>query len=85
MTQDVFNSYGLHVLSADAYLGSDSIARLLAHNIEYIEIERSEETAASVTLSTIPSYPSVQISYDASLAGLNLLFSQALDEGRIEP
>ncbi|MDF2938580.1 MAG: family phosphohydrolase, partial [Paenibacillaceae bacterium] len=32
-----------------------------------------------------PSYPSVQISYDASLAGLNLLFSQALDEGRIEP
>ncbi len=84
LIQDVFNSYGLHVLSADAYLGSDSIARLLAHNIEYIEIERSEESAASVTLSTLPTYPSVQISYDASLAGLNLLFTQALGEGRIE-
>lgn len=84
LVQDVFNSYGLHVLSADAYLGSDSIARLLAHNIEYIEIERSGESSADVTLSMIPSYPSVQISYDASLAGLSLLFNQALGEGHIE-
>lgn len=84
MTQDVFNSYGLHVLSADARLGRDSIARLLAHNIEYIEIERSQDAAAGVPLPTITSYPSVQISYDASLAGLDILFNQALEEGRIE-
>lgn len=85
LIQDVFNSYGLHVLSADAFLGSDSIARLLAHNIEYIEVERSEVAAASVTPSMIPSYPSAQISYDASLAGLNLLFGQAVEDGSIEP
>lgn len=85
LAQDVFNSYGLHVLSADVHLGSESIAKLLAHNIEYIDIVRADEAAASVTPSMIPSYPSVQISYDASVAGLNLLFGQALEQGRIEP
>lgn len=90
LSQDVFNSYGLHVLSAQTVLEQSSISKLLSHNIDYVEIRREQaaspsasDTSATDRLQEL--YPSLQETYNTSLDTIGVLFQQALSEGKIEP
>lgn len=84
LTKDIFNSFGLHVLSAGTVLDNESVTRLICHNIDYVEIERSlpQREDASVQPGLAPA---ILLSYDASIAGMNYMFQQALIEGKIDP
>ncbi len=41
LDEDVFNHYGLHVLSKGTVLGEKEITRLLQHQIDYVKVDRS--------------------------------------------
>jgi HD-GYP domain-containing protein (c-di-GMP phosphodiesterase class II) len=84
LLKDIFNNYGLHVLSSSTVLDGESITKLLCHNIDYVDIERiiPDRIAGD---SVLQSNRIVQMSFDASLAGVNSLFEQALSEGKIDP
>lgn len=85
LIQDVFNGYGLHVLSSETILEGDSISKLLCHNIDYVDIERFIPTTASAKTDDVYRNSITRLSYEASLAGVSSLFDQALSEGKIDP
>jgi putative nucleotidyltransferase with HDIG domain len=85
LSKDIFNSYGLHVLSAQTVLDRESITKLLSHNIDYIDIERAEPRP-DTSGSTLASFaaPTAQDTYSAGMTGVSLLFNQALADGKID-
>lgn len=89
VNQAIFNSYGLHVLSAQTVLDKDSIAKLLSHSIDYIDIDRSPTPDAHSGPATSGNHLepalTVKATYETGMAGVNLLFQQALAEGKIDP
>jgi len=86
LSEDVFNAYGLHVLSKGTLLNEKEISRIFQHQIDYIEIDwRSSGTEPS-TESTDPvqAYnPLLRPLYQDAVAGAEQLFEKALAEGRI--
>jgi hypothetical protein len=42
LTEDAFNSYGLHILSEARILNKDDIDKLINHEIDYVEISSSD-------------------------------------------
>lgn len=40
LLEDVFNSYGLHILSKDIVMTSKEISRLLQHQIDYVSVKK---------------------------------------------
>lgn len=90
LTKDIFNSYGLHVLSEETVLDRASITKLLSHSIDYVDIDRPDRVSGSdrdtiMGSSSQAPAPSVQVSFAAGMAGVNLLFEQALSDGKIDP
>jgi len=89
LSEDVFNSYGLHVLSKGTPLNEKEISRMFQHQIDYIEIDRRPDAnAASVDSSpnpeAVPGYnPLLRPLYHDAVAGAEQLFEKALIEGRI--
>lgn len=87
LTKDVFNTYGLHVLSAQTVLSSESIAKLLSHHIDYVDAEHT----ASLSVPSSPDSNSggdsltVQVAFETSIAGVKMLFEQSLVESKIDP
>lgn len=81
LSKDIFNSYGLYVLSAQTVLDTDSISKLFAHGVDFIDVERADPAVSAGA----PPAPSVQNSYDAGMAGAAFVFQQALQEGKVEP
>ncbi|WP_035119388.1 HD-GYP domain-containing protein [Cohnella panacarvi] len=81
LTEDIFNSFGLHVLSKGTMLNEKELSRLYQHQIDFLEIEprsglssEPENTAYNPLLR--PLY------YDA-VAGAEQLFERALSDGKI--
>lgn len=85
LTKDIFNNYGLHVLSSGTVLDGESISKLLCHNIDYVDIERAAAAAKAEHSPAAGANSVLQLSYDAGLAGVSSLFEQALSEGKIDP
>ncbi|MFC5402173.1 HD-GYP domain-containing protein [Cohnella soli] len=92
LSEDIFNSFGLHVLSKGTVLNDKEISRMYQHQMDYIEIEKRESImAASVDDedeigddSAFSSYnPLLRPLYFDAVAGAEQLFTRALEEGRI--
>lgn len=83
LSEDIFNSFGLHVLSNGATLNEKEISRLYQHQIDFLNIE----PRADISQEEEPTNPSYNpllrpLFYDA-VAGAEELFKRALAEGRI--
>lgn len=87
LSRDMFNNYGLHVLSKGTTLNEKEISKLFQHQIEYVDIEeRQNSKPISRTIeSTInPKWlPSVQPIYENAVKKTESLFMNALDQGFI--
>ncbi len=82
VSSDIFNSYGLHVLSAGTILKDHDISRLFQHQVDYIDIAHpSAESDAQA-----PGYPtSIKLNplFQSAVSGFEQLFSQAIRDGRL--
>lgn len=86
LAEDIFNSFGLHVLSKGAILNEKEVSRLFQHQIDFLEIEWRAITPSSKDEETAPSStynPVLLPLYHDALAGVEQMFEQALAEGRI--
>ncbi len=86
LAEDIFNSFGLHVLSKGATLNDRELSRMFQHQIDYVEIEWREGASSAKTekAETNPSYnPLLLPLYHDAIAGAEQLFERALEEGRI--
>lgn len=83
ITEDVFNHYGLLVLSANTILDEATIAKLYAHSIDYVSIERG--SAGTLGEGPIRSREQLQESFEACLRTVNLLFNQVVEQGTVDP
>ncbi|MGG1877979.1 HD-GYP domain-containing protein [Paenibacillus cisolokensis] len=85
--QDAFNSHGVHILRKGTALRTQDIAKLLQHNIDFIEIAPREEE--SVFAIEAPSEPQdlvdkVTSQYELAFEGCEALFSEALQTGSFD-
>jgi len=87
LTQDAFNSYGLHVLSKGTVLSGKEISLLLQHRIDYVEIvPKAAVEAIGRTLESGVSpkwLPTVEPVYQEVVKGCEQLFMKALQTGKI--
>ncbi len=86
LSEDIFNSFGLHVLSKGTILNEKELSRMFQHQIDYIEIEwrASQTPAATETQPSAPAYnPLLRPLYQDAVAGAEQLFERALAEGQI--
>lgn len=88
LKNDVFNHYGLHVLSKGTTLNKQEISRLLQHQIDFVEIEdRAAVPNASRTLESTVSpkwLPNVKPIYEHTIRSIETFFEKALNEGKID-
>jgi putative nucleotidyltransferase with HDIG domain len=80
LTEDIFNSFGLHVLSKGATLNEKELTRLFQHQVDYVEIEHRVDPNERQELST--NNPLLHLYHDA-VAGAEQLFERALAEGKV--
>lgn len=94
LSHDIFNNYGLHVLSTGTRLFKNEISRLLQHHIDYVDImDRAaavpageQGSALNRTLeSTVnPKWlPKVQPIYENAVKRFEKLFETAFEQGII--
>ncbi|MEX1030784.1 MAG: hypothetical protein WDZ91_12185 [Paenibacillaceae bacterium] len=50
LTSNVFNNYGLHVLTSATILTGDDISRLFRHNIDYVDITMRNNFETTVVI-----------------------------------
>jgi putative nucleotidyltransferase with HDIG domain len=82
LVQDIFNEYGIHVLSRGAVLGESELSHMAQHRIDYVDIEwRAGLTPQTVKPSTYN--PLLRPLYQDAVAGCEQLFEKALEEGRV--
>lgn len=88
ITEDIFNTFGLHVLSSGATLNEKEISRLYQHRIDFVEIEgrhallpEEEEDAKPPRPPT--DNPLLKPHYQDAVAGAEQLFERAMAEGKI--
>ncbi|XID93550.1 HD-GYP domain-containing protein [Paenibacillaceae bacterium WGS1546] len=86
LSEDVFNSYGLHVLSKGTALNEKEISRIYQHQIDFVDIEWRPGLAEEPEDEDLPppAYnPLLRPLYSDAVAGAEQLFEKALAEGRI--
>jgi putative nucleotidyltransferase with HDIG domain len=84
LAEDIFNSFGLHVLSKGTTLNEKELTRMYQHQVDYIEIEWRQSKSAKTEEAPGPSFnPLLRPLYHDSIAGAEQLFERALVEGRI--
>lgn len=81
IAEDIFNAFGLHVLSKGTALNDREISRLYQHQVDFIEIERRAGQAANPVPS--PYNPLLRPLYQDAVAGAEQLFERALADGKI--
>lgn len=96
LSEDVFNNYGLHILSKNTVLQSKEISKLIQHSIEYIDIldrssiinnsledfDRLERTLESTA--TPKWVPHMRPMYDSVVQNIKVLFESARVENKID-
>jgi putative nucleotidyltransferase with HDIG domain len=87
LTEDIFNSFGLHVLSKGVILNEKELTRLFQHQVDYVEIEWRPSSAPSSKFEEIDSKPLynpiLRSIYKDAISGVEKLFERALEENRI--
>jgi putative nucleotidyltransferase with HDIG domain len=81
LAEDIFNSFGLHVLSKGTILNEKELSRMYQHQVDYIEIEWRQSQTTKAKESTYN--PLLRPLYNDAIAGAEQLFERALEEGRI--
>ncbi|WP_337098978.1 HD-GYP domain-containing protein [Paenibacillus sp. YIM B09110] len=89
LSRDTFNNFGLHVLSKGTTLQRYDIARLIQHQIDYVDIndKPTTQTPASRTIesTTSPKWlPTVEPIYKTAVSKFETLFSKALNDGEVD-
>lgn len=88
LTNDTFNSYGLHVLSKGTIVNNQEISRLFQHQIDYVDIEDrvTEEIKTRILENTVnPKWlPTMQPIYENAVKNFEGLFTKALNQGKVE-
>lgn len=91
LSSDVFNDYGLHVLSKGTRLYRSEMSRLLQHQIDYVDIEERSQAAPEThegrTLESIvnPKWlPTVQPMYGSAVKSFETFYSSAQETGKID-
>jgi putative nucleotidyltransferase with HDIG domain len=81
LAQDIFNDYGLNVLSQGTVLNERELSRLFQHQVEYLEIEWRPGHG----LENPPNHLDAVVKplYEDAIAGYEQIFEKALTEGRI--
>jgi len=81
LTEDIFNSFGLHVLSKGTTLNEKELSRLYQHQVDFLEIE----PRSGLTAEPEPSdnNPLLRPLYFDAVAGAEQLFERALSDGKI--
>ncbi|HEX7056570.1 MAG TPA: HD-GYP domain-containing protein [Bacilli bacterium] len=86
LKQNVFNKYGLHVLSCDKVLDEDDIVKLQRHNIDFVEImhraHRGSDQQKNAKVTNI--VENILPNYDFAIDKMEQLFRRALEEGKID-
>lgn len=89
LSSDIFNNYGLHVLSRGTKLYKSEISRLLQHQIDYVDIEERIQPFQDVKGRTLEStvnpkwLPTVQPIYENAVKNIESLFAAAMDTGKV--
>ncbi|MCI3919432.1 HD-GYP domain-containing protein [Paenibacillus sp. TRM 82003] len=86
--EDVFTSFGLHVISAGTIVTDQSLSLLFRHQIEYVEIETSavvSEPAFPEPIGTKLEPHPLQGAYDKTVTQMKRMFDRAFHEGNIVP
>ncbi|MFD0672980.1 HD-GYP domain-containing protein [Cohnella sp. GCM10027633] len=81
LTEDIFNSFGLHVLSKGATLNERELSRLFQHQVDFVEIEHRAGAQAAPEPSGYN--PLLRPLYHDAVAGAEQLFERALTDGKI--
>lgn len=81
LTEDIFNAFGLHVLSKGATLNDRELSRLFQHQVDFVEIERRANTPSA--FEPAGSTALLKPMYHDAVAGAEQLFGRALSEGKI--
>jgi putative nucleotidyltransferase with HDIG domain len=88
ITNDVFNDYGLHVMSSGTIIGDKEIVKLKQLNIDYVDIAVREEyyepTEKEINYSKQRISANVQPKFSNAAQGIKELFDQAIAENRID-
>lgn len=86
LSSNVFNNYGLHVLTSDTVLTGDDISKLFRHNIDYVDINmRTDFEISTLTNHQYDSIISnVLPKFEVATAGIKNLFDQVREEGKID-
>lgn len=86
LLQDTFNAHGLHILSHGTKLSQPDIAKLLQHQITYVEIQPHETDLLheDYGLLTQDALRLLRPLYDQAIKGTEILFQQAEMTGRID-
>lgn len=90
LSNDVFNHFGLHVLSKGTLMNRNEISRLIQHQIDFVDVEERVSNSPEPLNRTLEStvnpkwLPTVQPIYENAVKTIQVLFSGAAQEGKIE-
>jgi|HigsolmetaGSP12D_1036236.scaffolds.fasta_scaffold01502_6 putative nucleotidyltransferase with HDIG domain len=84
LLEDIFNPYGLHVLSKGTTLNERDLALLLQHHIDYLNIERRAAGTAALDAAAERIRETMMPAYRNAVDGSGELFRQAMQEGGID-
>lgn len=86
ITEDIFNHYGLLILSAGTYLTNEEITKLFRHNVEYIEIERkvTDRRTTPAPNSAESLAERFQPLFGEAMDGVEHMFFQAAADGKFD-
>lgn len=83
LVQDIFNNYGLLVLSRGSVLNHSDVAHLYQHQIDFVEIEVRTASAPAEPEATYTFNPDLKPKYQDAVAGIEQMFGKALEEGKV--
>ncbi|MFS0727268.1 HD-GYP domain-containing protein [Paenibacillus sp. 1P07SE] len=84
LSNDIFNPYGLNVLSQGTLLHAQEISKLFQHRIDYVDIVQRETLTSSSSDGDTQETDVKQVYRDAVIQ-CEALFAEARLEGRIDP
>ncbi|ANE48465.1 HD family phosphohydrolase [Paenibacillus swuensis] len=85
LNKDIYNSYGLMVISSGTVLQSKEISKLYLHSIDYVDI-LTRATLHDLEPDKLdnPYLSSMHSEYISALQGIESLFAQAFQDGKFE-
>jgi putative nucleotidyltransferase with HDIG domain len=91
LKEDVFNEYGLHVLSSNTVISERDLAKLLAHHVDMVDIfprefdgEEAERLVKRLQMPERIIPEETKTAYAAAVNGVKTLFAQAENEEKID-